>query len=127
MENKNFKLYLAKLRPLLTIPVVIVAFIILMMFYSVPIALGLISLSLTVLSGTTVIQKKFQYFQLPSMKKPADLILVNSVAVAIVATIWGALDGSLKTYESITYAILIIILVVIIYFSAKENIKTKKP
>lgn len=121
MSKGNKLVTLLTYVPLITIPVVLGVFFLLMQYYTLPVSLGLISLTLTVVSGTTVVKTYFQYLKLPKMKKPADLILVSSIAVALVATGWGIFKDSLERYESITYAVLIVVLIGIMCFSAKKK------
>lgn len=115
-----------KLTPLVTIALVVGAFFGLLFLYKVTVALGMVSLTLTVLGGTDFVKNKFQYLKLPGSNNQSDVWTVCSVAVAITGTAIGIWKREFSCFEGISYSVLIVFLCFIMYKSAKMHEAKKK-
>jgi hypothetical protein len=93
----------------------------LLFLYKVTVALGIVSLILTVLGGTDIVKKYFQYLQLPITKNETDVWTACSVAVAFTGTVAGVFKDEFTKFEGISYLVIIAILITIMYCSAKQN------
>lgn len=103
----------------------------LMEHYSLPVALGLISLAMTVLPGTNFVRNNIQYINPPNGKK-YDIWGLSSIAVGVFAVIRGIQENQIVGSDAIAYKVLLFLLFLIMILSASfEKIvtlcKDKKP
>lgn len=97
----------------------------LMDHYSLPVALGLISLAMTVLPGTDFVRNNIQYINPPNGKK-YDIWGVSSISVGAFAVIRGIQENQIVGSDACAYKVLLVILFVIMILSASfEKIVAK--
>lgn len=105
------------LKPVLLTLLICYILILLMEHYSIPVALGLISLAMTVLPGTDIIKKYVQINKAPN-GKTTDIWGLISISVGIVGTIIGILEGQIIGKDANAYVFLLITLGIIMLVSA---------
>jgi hypothetical protein len=108
-------------------PVILVVVLCLIMFklmdhYSLPVALGLISLAMTVLSGTDFVRNNIQYINPPN-GKTYDIWGLSSISVGVFAVIRGIQENQIEGSDASAYKVLLGILFLIMILSAifKKN------
>ncbi|HCQ7177434.1 TPA: hypothetical protein OL716_004915 [Enterobacter cloacae] len=85
-------------------------------YTSLPVALGVVSLSMTILPGTDFVKEKIQYINSPNGK--ADIWGAASIALSIIAVIYGVFTDQIKGNDTIAYLVTLAILIVIMLISA---------
>ncbi|MBN6033081.1 hypothetical protein [Pantoea ananatis] len=120
--NTEFKKHLAWL----TLPIIYIAFLLLMIPFKATTALGMVSLTLTVLGGTDFIKDNFQYLKIPLTKRRSDILMVCGIAVGFTAVIVGMIKKEFNFLENISYGALLIILLLTMIMSAKKDIQENK-
>lgn len=103
----------------------------LMEHYSLPVALGLISLAMTILPGTNFVRNNIQYINPPN-GKTYDIWGLSSIAVGVFAVFRGIQENQIAGSDAFAYKVLLFLLFMIMILSASfEKIvtlcKDKKP
>jgi len=113
MKNKKYLAWF-------TFPVVYIVFLLLLIPFKATTALGMVSLTLTVIGGTDLIKENFQYLKIPFIKRCPDILMVCSIAVGFTAVIAGIFKDEFNFWEQSSYIALIIVLFSIMIMSAKK-------
>jgi succinate-acetate transporter protein len=124
--NWNYKTEFKKYLAWLTLPVVYFVFLLLLIPFKATTALGMVSLTLTVLGGTDFIKDNCQYLKIPLTKRRSDILMVCGIAVGFTAVIAGMVKKEFNFLENISYGALLIILLLTMIMSAKKDIQENK-
>jgi len=104
------------LKALAYVAVLCVIFFGILVYTSLPVALGVVSLSMTVLPGTDFVKEKIQYINSPNGK--ADIWSAASIAISFIAVIYGVMTDQIKGNDTTAYLSALAILIVIMLVSA---------
>jgi len=124
--NWNYKTEFKKYLAWLTLPVVYFVFLLLLIPFKATTALGMVSVTLTVLGGTDFIKDNCQYLKIPLTKRRSDILMVCGIAVGFTAVIAGMVKKEFNFLENISYGALLIILLLTMIMSAKKDIQENK-
>lgn len=115
---KNFLLWLwCGVKFILLVVFLLIILVKLQEYYSLSVALGLISLAMTVLPGTTIVKSYIQTITIPS-GKTYDIWMLASISVAFYAAIQSLLEKKELSGDDKAYLCLIGILILIMICSA---------
>ncbi|EFN8904623.1 hypothetical protein ACO1ZL_10520 [Escherichia coli] len=107
------------LKAILYVIVLCFIFLGLMVYTSLPVALGIISLAMTILPGTNFVKEKIQYIDSPNGK--SDIWTASCIAFSLIAVIYGVITDQIEGDDTIAYLTALGVLVVIILTSAFTN------
>ncbi|SJZ36494.1 hypothetical protein [Pantoea eucalypti] len=124
--NWNYKTEFKKYLAWLTLPVVYFVFLLLLVPFKATTALGMVSLTLTVLGGTDFIKDNFQYLKIRFVKRRPDILMVCGIAVGYSAVIAGIVKNEFNFWEQFSYISLLIILTLTMIMSAKKDMQKNK-